>query len=501
MAPDVQLWLLVAAADSTGNVDLIMRAADHLGLSDQAADEAEQCRSDRARPRRHVPASAGAVRGLQRRLGRGPQTGPRRPLPGGDRAGSDGARGLACRQGHGRHRPGRRRSSRTGRRPRRSTRRVRLPRQGAGSGRRTHSARCAAQRAPDRGRRGGAGGRCCPDRAQPHRQRRRRHRWTRCNSAARPRSRPRWPSSPPTRAELVWGAANMLDAAAAVHGIDPRLEQTALIRAFEYCLPSERLTQGVTLPELGARLRDGAEVADGPAATILRGLSAHILLPYAEAVPIMREPSTRSLQLEDGDELLRLGAVSVALTTALWDHARPSRLPAASRRDRPGRRIAAAAGHHAVDPVAGRADRRDAPAGGGVHRAGAGAPTGDRLRGRARGERRLPGLDRCPARPGRGARRGDAADRFRRCPLLGRRRPRPARPRRGPLPRCLPPAQAADRRPVPSGHPACSTRTSSKPRCGVATQGGPGSWSRPSPRWRTPTGRRGRTAWPSGPAR
>ena len=29
----------------------------------------------------------------------------------------------------------------------------------------------------------------------------------------------------------------MLEAAAAVHGIDPQLEQTALIRAFEYCLP------------------------------------------------------------------------------------------------------------------------------------------------------------------------------------------------------------------------------------------------------------------------
>ena len=51
------------------------------------------------------------------------------------------------------------------------------------------------------------------------------------------------------------GAANMLEAAAAVHGIDPQLEQTALIRAFEYCLPSERLTRGVTLAELGGRLR------------------------------------------------------------------------------------------------------------------------------------------------------------------------------------------------------------------------------------------------------
>ena len=105
-----------------------------------------------------------------------------------------------------------------------------------------------------------------------------------------------------------------------MHGLDPQLEQTTLIRAFEYCLPTERLTRGVTLAELGARLRGGVEVADGIAATVLRGLSAHILLPYAEAVPMMREAVDTLVGLDDGDELLRLGAVSVALTTALWDH-------------------------------------------------------------------------------------------------------------------------------------------------------------------------------------
>ena len=36
-----------------------------------------------------------------------------------------------------------------------------------------------------------------------------------------------------------------------------------LVRAFDYLLPSERLTAGITRPELGRRLRAGAEVADG----------------------------------------------------------------------------------------------------------------------------------------------------------------------------------------------------------------------------------------------
>ena len=124
----------------------------------------------------------------------------------------------------------------------------------------------------------------------------------------------------PDPAELVWGTARLLDAAAAVHDRDPQVEQTTLIRAFEHCLPVERLLRGVTLPELGERLRAGARVADGTAAVILDGLAAHILLPYAEAVPIMRRAVEELLAIEDDRELLRLGAVGVALTTALWDH-------------------------------------------------------------------------------------------------------------------------------------------------------------------------------------
>ncbi|MEU4295568.1 AAA family ATPase [Kribbella sp. NPDC026596] len=117
---------------------------------------------------------------------------------------------------------------------------------------------------------------------------------------------------------LMNAAANMLAAAELFHGHDAALEQNALIKAFEYTLAAERLVQGTTLTELGRRMRKGAELHDGIAATILRALSAHILLPYDEAVPIMRT-AVDAIAGAEPEGLLQYGAISVALTTALWD--------------------------------------------------------------------------------------------------------------------------------------------------------------------------------------
>jgi DNA-binding CsgD family transcriptional regulator len=117
---------------------------------------------------------------------------------------------------------------------------------------------------------------------------------------------------------LMRAGANMLAAAESFHGHDVGLEQDALVKAFEYTLPAERLAQGLTLTELGSRMRKGAELSEGIAATILRALSAHILLPYDEAVPIMRAAVDAIGELEPA-KLLQYGAISVALTTALWD--------------------------------------------------------------------------------------------------------------------------------------------------------------------------------------
>ncbi|GAA4982300.1 LuxR family transcriptional regulator [Kineococcus glutinatus] len=114
------------------------------------------------------------------------------------------------------------------------------------------------------------------------------------------------------------GAAAMLAAAECFHGHDDALEQHALLRAFDHALPPERLLQGTTLRELGLRMRAGAELRAGTAATLLRALSALVLLPYPDAVPELRRALAALDRLEPA-ELLLHGVTSVAVTTALWD--------------------------------------------------------------------------------------------------------------------------------------------------------------------------------------
>jgi DNA-binding CsgD family transcriptional regulator len=114
------------------------------------------------------------------------------------------------------------------------------------------------------------------------------------------------------------GSADLLAAATLFHGEDDELEQRALIKAWEHALPAERLATGLTWTELGERLREGAEVREGHAATILRALSALILLPYAEAVPAMRAAIAAYDEM-GADEIAAYGHSSVALATALWD--------------------------------------------------------------------------------------------------------------------------------------------------------------------------------------
>ena len=117
---------------------------------------------------------------------------------------------------------------------------------------------------------------------------------------------------------ILRASADMLAAADCFRGADPVLEQQALVKAFDYCLTSERLREGVTLAELGRRLDDGARRGTGPAAAILGGLAAHLLLPYAEAVPRMAAAVETLLALPPAD-LAHYGPAGVALTTALWD--------------------------------------------------------------------------------------------------------------------------------------------------------------------------------------
>ena len=117
---------------------------------------------------------------------------------------------------------------------------------------------------------------------------------------------------------IIGGTAAMLRVADLFHGLAPELEQRALLRAFEAELTAEWAVTGATLPELGRRLAAGARVADGPRSLLLRALAAHILDPYDEAVPVMREAVEMICAMGDA-QLLELGSVGVALTMALWE--------------------------------------------------------------------------------------------------------------------------------------------------------------------------------------
>lgn len=117
---------------------------------------------------------------------------------------------------------------------------------------------------------------------------------------------------------ILDGVATMLRAAELFHGSAPELEQRALLGAFNAELTAEWAVRGATLPEVGRRLAEGAEVVDGWMSLALRALSAHILLPYADAVPIMCE-AVAMLRDSDDARLLEIGSLGVALTMALWD--------------------------------------------------------------------------------------------------------------------------------------------------------------------------------------
>ena len=126
----------------------------------------------------------------------------------------------------------------------------------------------------------------------------------------------------------------------------------------------------------------------------------------------MRRAVEVLLAIEDDQELLRLGAVGVALTTALWDQ--PGRDACLQRAAEAAR---AAGSLQLLDTalwilslaeLTGGTPRRA----GAVHRPGPRAAPSPRLPSRARGQCGLSGLGRSAPAADRGARRGDAGSGF-----------------------------------------------------------------------------------------
>lgn len=119
-------------------------------------------------------------------------------------------------------------------------------------------------------------------------------------------------------APIVCGPADMLRAAEAFHGRAPDLEQRALLRAFECIFNADLLMQGSTPTEIGHRIDAAAKSNTGTLGIVLRAMAAHLLQPYSAAVPLMREALEVLLTLSD-EELPRFGHVGIILATALFD--------------------------------------------------------------------------------------------------------------------------------------------------------------------------------------
>lgn len=120
-------------------------------------------------------------------------------------------------------------------------------------------------------------------------------------------------------ADGVRGAtAACLRAADHFHGHDAVREQRALLQAFEMTCTAELATVGVAPQELGRRLVAGAELAPGPTGTILRGLGSLVLDPYHRAARPARDALDAILALPD-DQMMRMYSAVASLGTFLWD--------------------------------------------------------------------------------------------------------------------------------------------------------------------------------------
>jgi DNA-binding CsgD family transcriptional regulator/tetratricopeptide (TPR) repeat protein len=117
---------------------------------------------------------------------------------------------------------------------------------------------------------------------------------------------------------LVRGPADLVAAADLFHDRAPEMEQAALLRAFELWSVTERMMEGLTLEQLGLRILAGADVLPGPRSVVLRGLAAHILDPYDDAVPFMRA-ALDTLAGLDEKSVTNFGFVGITIATALFE--------------------------------------------------------------------------------------------------------------------------------------------------------------------------------------
>ncbi|WP_066360428.1 helix-turn-helix transcriptional regulator [Herbidospora mongoliensis] len=118
---------------------------------------------------------------------------------------------------------------------------------------------------------------------------------------------------------LPYSVAELVKAADAFRGKDLERERRTLLKAYEAAATVDRIFAGITRRELGERIAESA-VGGGPFAEILTGIGALILLPYAEAVPRARAAFDAILALPDHD-MMQMHSAIAALSVFLFDDA------------------------------------------------------------------------------------------------------------------------------------------------------------------------------------
>ena len=119
-------------------------------------------------------------------------------------------------------------------------------------------------------------------------------------------------------AVIVRAAADMICAADSFRDVDTAREHQALLKAFQFVLVSEGMTDGTSLSALGRRIDAGASTATGLSATLLRAIAALILRPYDQAVPLLHAALDALLDLDD-QPLLEYGFLGSIFGIALFD--------------------------------------------------------------------------------------------------------------------------------------------------------------------------------------
>jgi DNA-binding CsgD family transcriptional regulator len=113
--------------------------------------------------------------------------------------------------------------------------------------------------------------------------------------------------------------SQLVRASDAFSSVSVDLQQRALVNAFYYALATESATEGVTIDELGERIAASAVAAtDGTIADLLRGIHAHLVLPHADAAPVVRRALVAAREADD-DTLLQVGLCTIPLALAVWD--------------------------------------------------------------------------------------------------------------------------------------------------------------------------------------